>query len=333
MEYNSFTDSFSEGSGSMPTGLSNLTPDHLRGHIRAEVGTGGGEVSYYTDASGQLQTSCSQSQGGWIGAEDLISCEGVEATIRSASGFPVLNRGYYASDTIDIGGISGVSMAIAASLGYAVRNPDGTYSVATSQGAQGGAPEGQPEVEPEETAVFTATPDAENAMEILTQHVSAGSQMAAFEQMLANDGAISADTLSRMASEAGAEPHEVAAIISTVYDGFQSAVMDRLAGRGVNDGDLFEDFLKSDPRRMQEAAQAARALMLTNDPTGFDNLARAYVESVDQIDPDAVAEALAASGISHSRTGNGEFLLTIPGAGQMTYKQALRAGIITVSRR
>ena len=78
--------------------------------------------------------------------------------------------------------------------------------------------------------------------------------------------------------------------------------------------------------------QAVRNMMMTNDATGFDRLAERFVQSPARVDPQAVMEALTASGIPHRRSAGGDLVLTFEGQGEVSYREAVKQGLIRVSR-
>lgn len=327
MEYNSFTDSFSGTSTA-----SNLAPEGRNQGPAHKVGGGGTEVVFNRDDNtGQITGSIRTSSGVSVRPDDLAQGEGVERTIRTSSGWPVLNRGYRGDDTIEIEGLR-FSLGIAAQLGYALRNPDGSFSVAqaprgpSAGSAAGAAPEGAPEA-----ATFTATPDAEAAMEALTRHVAPSMQMAALGAIV-ETGQVGPEMIERMARQSGAEPAEIAEAVEIAQAGFYDAVMARMEGMGVHDEDLFGEYVERDPQLARQMQRAVRGLLMENDPSGFDALASGFVQSLDRVDPRAVTDALQASGIPFHKAANGHLVLTLPGVGQVSYAEAVRAGLIKVSR-
>ncbi|VDS09259.1 hypothetical protein PARHAE_02456 [Paracoccus haematequi] len=157
-----------------------------------------------------------------------------------------------------------------------------------------------------------------------------GAQVAAINAV-AETGEIDQRVIERLAQQSGQEPAKIAQQVQQVYDGFHGAISSRLEGAGVHDLELFDEFVGSDQRLHRDMQKAVRDLMMHNDASGFDRLATSYREALDQIDPEAVAEALAAAGIRHRRDGGG-ILMTLPGHGEVTYRAAMKAGLIKVSR-
>ena len=108
--------------------------------------------------------------------------------------------------------------------------------------------------------------------------------------------------------------------------------MDRVGALGVHDADMFGDFIEGDSRMARQMQQAVRSMVMNNDPTGFDGLAQKFTQSLDIIDPEAVTDALKAAGLNHRRGGNGEILLSMQGHPEVSYREAVRLGLIKVSR-
>ena len=326
MEYNSFTDSFNG-----PSAASNLAPSEGRPQGPAyQVGRGGTEVTYdRDDSTGQTTAGSTRTSSGvTVRADDLAQGEGMERTIRTSSGWPVLGRGYRGDDTIEVEG-QRFSLSIAAQLGLAQRNPDGSFSL-VAQAQQMQAQQMQAQL-PQETAPFTASPDAEAAMEALTQHVAPSMQMAALNTFV-ETGQVGPEMIERIARQSGAEPGEIAEAIEAVHEGFYDAVIGRVGNLGVHDDDLFVEFVEGDPQLSRQMKQAVRGLLTENDPSGFDGLASAFVQALDRVDPHAVTDALTAARVPFQKGADGRLVLTLPGAGQVAYAQAVKAGLIKVSR-
>lgn len=137
--------------------------------------------------------------------------------------------------------------------------------------------------------------------------------------------------IERMARQSGAEPAAISQAVQTAHKGFYNAVLDHVEARGVHDTDLFGDFIDSDPALSREMHKAVRNLMTGNDLGGFDRLATRFVQSLDKVDPEAVGAALDASGIKHRKV-EGAIVMTMPGVGEISYAEAVKLGLIKVSR-
>lgn len=325
-EYNAFTDSF--GTSTFGNHTAKTSPAF-------EVGRGGSELTLRTDnRTGQQAGTLTHDGGGEVRSSEFARGDGIERTIRGSTGSPVMNRGYQPSDTIEVAG-QRMTLGMAANLGLIQTDGRGGFSFGSEGGsdrtaAAAGADEGQQDDAPAGDA-FRATDEAEAALTSLTQSLSADVQMAALNA-IAENGNISEDMLNRMAQRTGQDPAALAGQIEAARTGFFSSVMDRLGGLGVHDDSLFGDFIDRDPALSGQMKQAVRDLLMTNDVTGFDGLAQKFTQSLDRVDPDAVMDALDASGIKHRRGDGGSILMTLPGAGEVSYKEAVRMGLVKVSR-
>lgn len=286
-----------------------------------------------------------RNEGRWVNSgSDLARGTGIEQTIRSGSGgstgHAVVSRDYQGSDTIEIQG-QRMTLDIAASIGLISRNANGGFSFSGDAGSdraatqpgetqqQQGQPDGNPEAKPE---AFRASDDAENALTEIMQGTQQGAQIAAINSVI-ETGEVDQRVIDRLAQQSGKEPAQVAQQVQQAYDGFHSAVASRLEGAGIHDLELFDEFIGNDGRRGREMQEAIRGLMMQNDLSGFDTLAQQYREGLDMIDPAAVQDALDAAGIQHRRSNDhSPIVLTFPGHGEVSYREAVRMGLIKVCR-
>lgn len=309
---------------------------------------GGTQVNVRTDdqTGEQTITSTPARQGRWHDASEFARGGEVERTIRSGkTGNPVMNRAYNGNDTVEVGG-QRMSLNLAAGLGLIHRDANGGFSfsgdagsdrapqtAAPQQRPQGqpqGQPNGNPEGEPQ-GETFRASDAAETAITALTQSTMQQAQIAALNAVV-ETGQVSAAVIERLAQNSGQEPGQIAQQVQQVYDGFHGAISSRLEGAGVHDLELFDAFVEGDQRRHSAMKKAVRDLMMHNDASGFDRLAGSYREALDQIDPEGVKEALDAAGIKHWRGDGGAIVMNLPGHGEVSYRAALKAGLIKVSR-
>ena len=92
------------------------------------------------------------------------------------------------------------------------------------------------------------------------------------------------------------------------------------------------------PRRPQCAkvgrlTSSVRDLMMHNSTKGLETLAAGFAERADTVDPGNVEMALEDAGIPFTRTKAGVLLdLTSIGRGQMPFREAVRLGLIKLSR-
>lgn len=327
-EYNAYTDSFSG-----PT-FGDRTPQTRSPAF--EVGHGGSELTLRTDRNGQQTGTITRDFHRDVQGSELARGNGAEKTIRSAGGSPVFNRGYQHSDTIEVSG-QRMTLGMAANLGLIQSDGKGSFSFGSEAGsdrAVAAADEGQPQGQQEDAPpgdTFRASDEAETALTSLTQNLSADVQMAALNAMV-ETGDISEEMVTRMAQRSGQDPAALAQQIEATRAGFYGAVMGRMGGLGVHDADLFGDFVEGDAAMKQQMQQAVRDMMMTNDASGFDGLAQKFTQALDRVDPDSVMDALDASGIKHRKGDGGTILLTMPTVGDVSYREAVRMGLIKVSR-
>lgn len=318
------------------TGLGNpqAQPAQPRENFR-----GGTQVTIRTDdkTGQQTMTATPAHQGRWVDGGELARGGEVERTIRSGkTGSPVLNRAYTGNDTVEVNG-QRMSLNMAATLGLVSRDAAGGFSFSGEAGSDRAQPQGQPQGQPNgnpegehQAETFRASDDAETAIAALTQATMPGAQIAALNSVV-ETGEVDPRVIERLAQQSGQEPAKMAQQVQQVYDGFHGAISSRLEGAGVHDLELFDEFVGGDQRHYRDMQKAVRDLMMHNDASGFDRLANSYREALDQIDPEAVMEALDAAGIRHQRHGS-SIVMTLPGHGEVSYRAALKAGLIKVSR-
>ncbi|TGN53780.1 hypothetical protein E4L95_15895 [Paracoccus liaowanqingii] len=281
-----------------------------------------------------------RNEGRWVGSSELARGEGIERTVRSPGGFPVINRGYQGTDLVKLPQGGQMTLDMAAQLGFANRNPDGTFSFSSGagsdrenapEGQQQGQPSGDPQEAPNEAETFRASDSAKEAMTSLVSTLAPSTQMAALNAVV-ETGSVSPEMIERLAQQSGADPVELARQVEAAHEGFYDAVMDRVGTLGVHDADLFGEFIEGDSRMAKQMQKAVRDMVTNNDPTGFDGLAQKFTQSLDMLDPESVTDALKASGIPSRRGNNGQILMSPPEHGEVSYREAVRMGLIKVSR-
>ncbi|MGR3248557.1 MAG: hypothetical protein ACU0DH_08140 [Paracoccus sp. (in: a-proteobacteria)] len=303
----------------------------------------GGEITFRTnEQTGQKEAiKTPNREGQWRRTSDLARGEGIERTVRNDRGHPVIDRAYRGTDKVNLPGVGGVSLDMAAQLGFVTRNADGTFSFSSEAGSDRAAvtegqpqaqPSGDQEAAPSEAETFRISDSGEEAMTALCGTLSQDIQMAAINAVV-ETGSIDPEMIERMAQRSGADPAELARQIETVHEGFYDAVMDRVGALGVHDADLWGDFINTDSRMGREMQKAVRDMVMHNDPSGFDGLAQRFTQSLDKIDPESVTDALKAAGVPHRKhQDSGQILLTLPGHNELSYREAVKLGLIKVSR-
>lgn len=312
MEYNSFTGTFA--------GTNQGT----------EVTFRQGEASTSSNHSGEFHAAT-----GFEVAGDVMS------TAKTPSGSPVVGREVRPTDLITVHGQT-MKVAMAQQLGFLSADPSGRI-VATTEG-QAGAGKAEAAVgnialtsggTAEEAAMndFRGTPEAEEAISLLAGHVSTDTQLSALDSFIRNEGRVDERILSRMASQAGAEPSQMEELVATAHAGMEKAVLNRLAPMGVYDQEAFATFIHGSKETHAQMMASVRDLMMHNSTKGFETLAEQFVEQADVVDPGNVDDALREAGIPFTRGKAGVVLdLTSIGHGQVPFRQAVRHGLIKLAR-
>jgi hypothetical protein len=339
MEYNSFTDSFSNNafSPSAPAQTQHREP-------QIEVGRGGVEVNF-TSAGGM---EVKRDGGNTFEAATGFTQQGnLMSTVCSPTGSPVTSRAIQPTDTIAIGGMR-TTVAVAERMGLVQRQivDNGAYGVsstfvATTEGNASMTPNSQPKggiklsdggtAEEAAESGFMADQQTEALLTELTQIVDPSTMFAALNSVL-RDGEVDAKVISRMSQQTGVDQAVLLEQVNSVQAGMYEAVNARLATRGVHDEDLFSDFINSNSDTKHRLTESIRSMMTSNSMKGFDDLAADFSAALYRLDPEAVTDALDASGVTYTQGHAGSLLVAISGVGQLTYEQAVKGGFLKVSR-
>ncbi len=145
-------------------------------------------------------------------------------------------------------------------------------------------------------------------------------------------GTVDADVVGRMASRMSVELDQAAASLAEVEAGMGTAIMGHLGKLGVHSEDAFSAFIHSDNRNVHELNDALRNLMTANSMAGFEKLASKFQEKVADHDPEAVIDALEASGWRWRQTGNGTLMVETDKFGEIPFGAAVKAGIVRFSK-
>lgn len=143
-------------------------------------------------------------------------------------------------------------------------------------------------------------------------------------------GEVNENTLTRMASHAGLSPDEMSEKIEAAHLAFYGAASDYMAERGVVDEDAFAAFIAQNPQHMQGLTEAARSLVMNNDPTGFDGLADAFLEQADVFMTEEAKDALDAAGLGWAEVPGGGHKVIYEGV-PVSRNVAVRQRLITFS--
>ncbi|MDO9639814.1 MAG: hypothetical protein Q7J44_14845 [Pseudotabrizicola sp.] len=346
MEYNAATDSFvtDDGRHISARGMEQGTAAfHARSipqptAARTEVGYGR-EVTIGHDG---MTTHRDSPSGASFSFSEQVNPAIPATTIQTKSGSPVLCRAPQGSDTIIIKG-QRASLDVFASLGEITRTPDGGFIIpggaAPGPFVQGdaGAPETSPQQQPQTNP--EATPTAPWAADRATSAVVnelASTLPAPVTYGLMDDyaktGTFSETELQDAANASGQPLEAIRGKLEAAQAGMEAAVYSRLEGLGVHDHDLFSDYCQGHPQRALEAFDALRTMVATGDASGFDKLAQGYASELGGLDPQSVATALQEAGIKFTYDRSTfDFIIEMDGM-TLPYKQAVRNGMVKVSR-
>ncbi|EIZ83633.1 hypothetical protein WYO_3644 [Methylobacterium sp. GXF4] len=303
-----------------PTDTSNLIP---KGPAKTTYNDQPGVITVNADGSTSVQRPRGMNTANF-GAE---AGQGVLSTARTRMGSPPIN-GITPNDIVTVQGIE-VSVATAEQMGILMRDVSGRY-VEVSGGtdrAQSAADAENRGTGMEDTAEAFSDPQAEQALTEVCSGVSAGLQVAALQEII-ESGRADTQTINRAASEAGIEPFEMGARLSAVMQHFEDQAMKAVTGYGSEDPAGFFEWAEEHQPRGLKAAKQSHGMERTT--KGYEPMYREYVASMAEHDPQAVLNAEFGSGITAKQV-QGQVVLNIPGKGQMTYRGALKAGLIKVS--
>jgi hypothetical protein len=339
MEYNSFTDSFSNNafSPSAPAHTQHREP-------QIEVGRGGVEVNFTSQGGMEVK----RDGGNTFEAATGFTQEGnLMSTVCSPTGSPVTSRAIQPTDTIAISGMR-TTVQVAEREGYIRRQivDNGAYGIsttymATELGQQAGPVKAQPKggiqlsdggtAEEAAESGFKADDNTEATLADLNQKVDPSTMFAVLNSVL-RDGEVDPKVINRMSQQTGETTEALLEQVTAAQAGMYEAVNARLATLGVHDEDLFSDFINSNSDTKHRLTESIRSMMTSNSMKGFDDLAADFSAAIYRLDPEAVTDALDASGVTYTRGHAGSLLVAINGVGQLPYEQAVKGGFLKVSR-
>lgn len=250
---------------------------------------------------------------------------GILAKARTAQGAPSMG-GIKPTDIISVDGFE-LTVAMAEQHGMATRDANGRY--VEVQGGVKAAHEQATQADdaPVDDAQAFADPKAEAALGELAMSVAPNHHIAAIQDVI-QTGAISQATLNRAASEAGREPSAMAKEANNVMEHFRTQAVTAVQGWGSDDPmEFFEWAQQEKPRAFREAMQAHGMERSTK---GYQPLYQEFVASIAERDPDYVMASEFGGGITARKDGK-TVILNVPNVGEMTLRQALKAGVVKVS--
>lgn len=346
MQYNAATDSFvtDDGRHISARGMEQGTNAfHARSipqptSARAEVGYGR-EVTIGPDG---MTTHHDKPTGASFSFSELVNPTIPMTTLQTPSGSPVISRAPQGSDTIMING-QRASLDIFVATQVITRTPDGGFIIPGGAApgpfvkGDAGAPETSQQQAPQTPP--QATPTAPWASDRATSAVVnelASALPAPVTYGLLDDyaktGTFSETELQEAANASGQPLEAMRGKLEAAQAGMETAVYSRLEGLGVHDHDLFSDYCQGHPQRAREAFEALRTMVATGDASGFDKLAQGYVSELGGLDPQTVATALQEAGIKFTYDRSTFDFIIEMGGMTVPYKQAVRNGMVKVSR-
>ncbi|MGE7417004.1 hypothetical protein [Methylobacterium tarhaniae] len=295
-------------------GTSNNAPEGYRG---ATINAQPGAVSV-------TETGTATQRPHGLNTADFTSgSAGILSTARTPLGAPSMG-GVKPTDIITVDGFE-LSVATAEQMGMVTRDAAGRY-VEVQGGVEAATAEPAEQEAPADDAEAFA-PEAEQALATLCEGVSPSLQVAALQDAI-TAGEVSATTISRAASESGREPSKLAAEVATTMEHFRAQAVTAVESWGGGDAEDFFDWARTHKPREMKAAMQAHGM--ERNTRGYQPLFQEYVAQVGDTDPDAVLNASFGGGITARKEGKA-VVLNIPGRGEMSYRAALKAGLIRVS--
>lgn len=303
-----------------PADTSNLIPE---GPPQASYREASGAVSL--DADGNVNVNKPRSYNTFDAAPQ--GATGILATAKTVMGSPCMGP-VTAKDIITINGME-VAVGTAEMMGMVHKDVMGRY-VETTGGvdqAKAGAEAENQRSDDTETLEGFADPKAERAMFEVCEAVSAGLQVAAVQEIISN-GAVDATTLNRAASEAGIEPGEMQQRVDSFVQNFETQALKAIVSYGSDDPRGFIEWAQQ--HRPNDLKEAGRKQGLDRSTKGYEPMVREYLASMAEHDPESVMKAHFGGGITATKI-KGQVVLNIPGKPPMTYRTALKEGLIKVS--
>jgi hypothetical protein len=218
------------------------------------------------------------------------------------------------------------SVQVAESLGLIEKDIHGRYVIVPDGEARALASE-QPQEAPQDDAQAFSNPAIEQELGSLCAAVMPSTQVAIAQQLIAA-GTVNPNTLARAAGEAAIEPGALDGRLSTVIEGFTAQADSTLKGLGADDPQAFYEWAR------ENAPDALRRAMndhvMERTTRGYTPLFQQYVETLAVHSPEDVLNASFGDGIKVQMIDK-QVVLDIPGHGRMTYRSAVKAGLVRVS--
>jgi hypothetical protein len=263
----------------------------------------------------------------------------INDTIRAAHGGVLIGRQANDGDRITIGGMQ-TSIGAAIAAGLITRQPDGTLAevgkaeapkdprAAAAAGGNGNGGD-DPSDKADEAATFTIGEEGEKAMTDIIATVQPGTAIKAMDEVIGT-GNISRNTIEMLAAQAGVDPTVIESQVGAAWSGFFDAATSRLETSGI-DAEAFSAFTSSNPEASAKMQAAARALVMSNDLSGLDDLRDDFLARSDRFMRDEVKAALTDAGYGFEDDGRGGLRVILVGGAAVPFYVAVRQGIVKFS--
>ena len=242
-------------------------------------------------------------------------------------------------DLVSGGSIPGDMMKLrfALSGGFVHRNADGSYAPGPGQPGDTAKSLADPKVEDAKTdddddkAGDTGEGEAlddkiESDIDTLLESSSPDDQLAAIAQV-AESGQVSSELIAATAQASGVSPEVMTEQVGNVIAAFETQARDAITEATGIDSQVVIDWMKAEHMGALKAAEYAHATKRST--SGYTELAKAYVENLDTIDPEAILGATYPDGQSARRDGRGDIIITVDGQ-EFTWRSAVRAGFVSL---
>jgi hypothetical protein len=268
--------------------------------------------------------------GGSVSTQSALDVEGVQgtlATLRNPMGQRVDPFDARPTDRVNIRG-SETTVAVALKMGALTRDP---RTGALIEGQLREAAQATPAAtadQPNATLQADLGGRAEKIRDAFLGNAPRSTVASAFKDVL-NTGEINPTTINALASAMGITPEKAKGQLTELGGAMVTQRTKALGKMGIVGGEM-ETFLDWVDQQRPDLRYEAEAKQLTKgDLSGYQKLADAYWENLGEIDPDRVLTAEYGSGIKARKSGN-TVVLQIPGRGEVSYRTAVRQGIVRV---
>jgi hypothetical protein len=169
----------------------------------------------------------------------------------------------------------------------------------------------------------------EEALGFLFNNTAPTDHLRAIEQ-LSETGEINEQTMGTLASQLGGHPSQISAMVEKVRPAFESQAnraVETIAG--IDAEELF-DWARTN--RLKQLQGAVNSHLVNRTTEAYKQLARDYIGSLDTTNPDAILNAEVIGG-SVGRDSQGRIYLTLSNGRTVSWSEAHKLGLMTLSRK